>query len=193
MLVGVPDGGLGVGGVLEFEDGQRQAVDKEHDVGAAVVAVLDHGELVDREPVVGAGVVGEHLDLCAADSAIGGAVLDLDAVDQEVVGGVVALDQTGAVDAGQLAQRLGQRGRRQVGVEAGQGRFETAKQDHLGVIGALGRGHAGREVGAVGEAVALGGEPFEGGLFEDVFVHGRGHGYTCCGFASCTQCRILRM
>ncbi len=38
LVEGVPDGGVRVGGVLELEDGEGQAVDEEHEVGAAVVA-----------------------------------------------------------------------------------------------------------------------------------------------------------
>ncbi len=107
---------------------------------------LDDGELVDGEPVVGGGVVGEA-GAVAADGAVGGAVLDLHAVDQEAVGGVVAVDEAGAVGAGQLARRLGQGRRGQVGVEAGQGRFQTAQQDDLGVVVPLGRGVPGARSG----------------------------------------------
>ena len=41
-----------VGRVLQLENDQGQSVDEQNDVRAAFVLVLDHCELVDREPVV---------------------------------------------------------------------------------------------------------------------------------------------
>ena len=52
LLPGVTEGGVLVRRVLELDDGERQAVDEQHDVGAALVVALDHCELVDGEPVV---------------------------------------------------------------------------------------------------------------------------------------------
>ena len=49
-------GGVLIAGVFELDYAQGQAVDKYHDVGAAVVLVLDGGELIEREPVVVFGV-----------------------------------------------------------------------------------------------------------------------------------------
>jgi hypothetical protein len=45
---GRPDRGVLVGGVLELEDGQGEAVDEEHNVRPAGVLVLGDAELVDR-------------------------------------------------------------------------------------------------------------------------------------------------
>ena len=61
MLECLPDVGLFVGGVLELQHHQRQAIEKQDDVGAAgVMGPLD-GKLVDGEPVVSSriGEVGE--------------------------------------------------------------------------------------------------------------------------------------
>ena len=56
MVVGLPDVGGLVGGVLQLDQHQRQAVDKQHDVGpAGMVRPLDR-ELVDRPAFVAAGV-----------------------------------------------------------------------------------------------------------------------------------------
>ena len=52
LVPGVPDRGVLVGGVLEFDHAQRQPVDEHHDVGPAVVLALDHRELVDDQPIV---------------------------------------------------------------------------------------------------------------------------------------------
>ena len=52
LVEGAPDGGVLVGGVLQLDDRERQAVDEQHDVRPALVLALDDGELVDRQPVV---------------------------------------------------------------------------------------------------------------------------------------------
>ena len=63
-------------GFFSSNDGERQAVDEQHEVGPPFVFVLDDGELVDREPVVVVGVVEvEHANLRAADPAFGVEVL----------------------------------------------------------------------------------------------------------------------
>ena len=59
-----------VGGVLQLDDRERQAVDEQHDVGPPFMAVLDDGELVDRETVVAVRLLEvEHSNLTAADLA----------------------------------------------------------------------------------------------------------------------------
>ncbi len=45
-----------VGGVLQLDDDERQAVDEEDDVRTPVRPALDDGELVDGQPVVGVGI-----------------------------------------------------------------------------------------------------------------------------------------
>ena len=57
LLEGRPDRGVLVGGVLQLDDRQRQAVDEQHHVRPARVLVLDDGELVDGQPVVVVRVV----------------------------------------------------------------------------------------------------------------------------------------
>ena len=59
LLPGAADGRVFGRRVLELDDGERQAVHEQHDVGAALAVVLDHRELVDREPVV----VGRPLEV----------------------------------------------------------------------------------------------------------------------------------
>ena len=56
LVVGAVDVGVFGSGVFKFEDGDGEAIEKEDDVGAAVVVFVD-GELVDGEPVVVAGLV----------------------------------------------------------------------------------------------------------------------------------------
>ena len=68
LLPGGPDGGLFRCRVLELDQPERQPVDEQHHVGAPLVLVLDHGNLIDREPVAGARIVEvQDTHLCAPD------------------------------------------------------------------------------------------------------------------------------
>ena len=94
LLEGRPDGGVLVRRVLELDDRQRQAVDEEHDVRPAAVLVLHHGELVDRQPVVGGRVLEvQHPRLGAADRAVGRAVLHRHPVHEQAMHRAVARRQ----------------------------------------------------------------------------------------------------
>ena len=42
VVEGSFEGGVLVAGVLQLHDGQRQTIDEQHHIGAAVVTVLDH-------------------------------------------------------------------------------------------------------------------------------------------------------
>ena len=132
-----PHGGAGVGRVLQLDHRQRQAVDEQHEVGPAGVAVFDHGELVDRRPGVGAGIIEvDHLRLRAADGAAGGPVLDRHPVHQQAVEGAVARCQGGPRRPRQLAKGVVERLLRQAGVEAAQGAAHGALEHHLRMAGA---------------------------------------------------------
>src|SRR5699024_255301 len=84
--VGPGEGGARVGGVLEFDHGQGQAVDVEDDVEAAFVVVVQQPHLVDGAEGVG-GRVPE------VDEPDGGGVLGLElvGVGQADSGGEVAV------------------------------------------------------------------------------------------------------
>ena len=102
-----PDGGVLVDRVLELDDGQRQAVDEQHDIGAAGVLVLRDGELVDRQPVVGGGIVEvDDSRLRPAHRAAVCAVLHGHAVDQHPVEGAVPRFERRPLLPRQLAERV---------------------------------------------------------------------------------------
>ena len=87
LVEGVPDRGVLVAGVLQFDHAQRQAVDEHHDVGPAVVPGLDHRELVDHQPVVVVRVVVvDQPHAVARDGAVPAPVLDLDPIPQHARG-----------------------------------------------------------------------------------------------------------
>ena len=71
LVPGGPDGGVLVGRVFEFDDGEGQTVEEEDDVGAACVFVLADGELVDRQPVIGGRILEiDDARLRAPDRAV---------------------------------------------------------------------------------------------------------------------------
>ena len=77
LMVRLANRGLGVGGVLQLDDGQRQPVDEHDHVGPPVGLrlagrLVNDGELVDGEPVVVVRVVEvEEPDLVVSDPAVG--------------------------------------------------------------------------------------------------------------------------
>ena len=104
LVEGGPDGGVLIGGVLQLDHGEWQAVDEDHHVRPPLVLALRHGELVDRQPVVVGRVVEvDDLGLCPGDGAVRAAVLDRDAVDQHAMHGAVALDERWRIQPRQLA------------------------------------------------------------------------------------------
>ncbi len=104
-------------GVLQFDHRQRQAVDEDTMSGRRLCLALDHGELVDRQPVVVVGVVEvDQPGRVAGDGAVRPAVLHLHAVDEHAVEGAVVGDQGRRSPARDLAERVVQRlGRERAG------------------------------------------------------------------------------
>ena len=88
--------------------------------------------------------------------------------------GAIAGLQGRALRAGQPVERVVQSVRGKRRVETGERVPEPALQDHLPVVGALGVGRVGGDVGAVGDLPAEGGEPVKGGLLDVGFGDG-GH------------------
>ena len=133
-----PDGRVLVGGVLQLDDGERQAVDEQHDVGPPFVLVLDHRELVDREPVVARRVVEvEHANLSAADPPLRVDVLHRHPGDEHPMEVAVPGLQRRPGRSGQSAQGVFDRSVGQVRIEPGEGGSQPGRQHHLAVIGAF--------------------------------------------------------
>ena len=83
-----------VGGILEFNDGKRQPVHEHDNIRAAVALALDHGELVDGEPVVSTGRLEiDQLHAVAGNAAILAAVLHFDPVAKHGVKAPVRSDE----------------------------------------------------------------------------------------------------
>ena len=166
LVEGLPGRGLGVARVLELDDGQRQAVDEHDHVGPTVRLALHHRELVDRQPVVGCGVVeDDEPGLVAGDGAVGPCVLDVDTVDEQAVEAAVVLEQARALDDKHLLQRVVERRRRQTRVDALERRAQTPREDDFGEVVPLGRQLLGLDVRPVGDLVAQFAEPRKSGFF----------------------------
>lgn len=92
--VGGPDRRVFVGRVLQLDQGQRQTVDEDHDIGPPVVLSFDHRELLDRQPVVRIDVVEvDQPDVVAGDRAIRPRVFDRDPFPQQPLKRPVGLDE----------------------------------------------------------------------------------------------------
>ena len=163
-----PNGGLFVGRVLQLQHRQRQAVDEERHIRAALVAALHHGELVDRQPVVVGGiVVVQHAHQVAAQRAVGPEVFHGHALNQHAMSRVVGRGQRGAVGPGQLAVGLIQRGRRHVRVEPRQRVPQPPRQHRLAVVCALRGRLPRRDAGPIPHRIAQFTQPRQRGLFDD--------------------------
>lgn len=98
LVVGLSDGGVGVGRVLELDDYERQAVDVENDVGPLVLVALNDGVLVDGEEDVFFGIL--EIDEPDALAAILAAFAHVHghAFGQHFVEGFVGVDELGGID-----------------------------------------------------------------------------------------------
>ena len=135
LLVGRPDGGVLVSGVLELDQRQWQAVDEQHHVRASGVPVLTDGELVHRQPVVVGWVVEvQHACLRPADGAFYRAVLDCHPVNEQAVDSAVARLQRRPLGASELAIRISEGFGRQRGVEPRQGVPQTLREYDLAEV-----------------------------------------------------------
>lgn len=57
LLEGRLDRGVFINRILQFNDSQRQAIDKQDYVRALVDVVLDHRELVDHQKIIVLGIL----------------------------------------------------------------------------------------------------------------------------------------
>jgi hypothetical protein len=166
LVEGVLGRGLGVARVLELDDGQREAVDEHDHIGTAVRLALDHGELVDRQPVVGLGVVEvDEPSLVAGDAAVRSRVLDVDAVDEHAMEAAVVLEQARALEDEDPLERVVDRRCRQPGIDTFERGAQTPREDDFGEVVPLGRQLLGFDVRAKGDLVAEFAKPGEHGFF----------------------------
>ncbi|GIX33052.1 MAG: hypothetical protein KatS3mg125_1008 [Lysobacterales bacterium] len=139
LMVRGPDRRVLVRRVFQLQHRERQTVDEQHHVGPPLVLVLDHRELVDREPIVGGRIVEvDRARLRAADAAVGVAVLHRHALYQHPMQRAVALQEIGTRRASQLAEGVLQRLRGEPGVQPRKRIAQPRTEHHFAVIAALG-------------------------------------------------------
>ena len=93
LVVGLPDVGVDIGGVLQLDHRDRQAVDEDDDIGTAqLLAPLD-GELVDDQKLILLDVVEvDQLHMVGFD-LFAVAVFDRHSFEEQLVEGAVVVDQ----------------------------------------------------------------------------------------------------
>ena len=167
LVEGVFDGGFVAPRILELEDRQGQAVDVDHQIGAAL-ALPGDGQLIDHQEVVGFGVVPiDGIDQAIVD----GAVVPFD-VQGVASGGVlverhVAAQGVDAVRPGETTGGFVEGGGRQIGIASGQKGLQAILEDDL-LRPAI-------ELAAVDVGITLGFEALDGGELEFGFGAAAGH------------------
>ena len=174
LLEGIPHIRLRIGGVLQLDDGQRQAIHEDDHVGPARLLGAGDGELVDHQEVVVAGL--HEVDAVRQVGLFLIALRELHqhTVQQQPMHAAVAHHPVRLADRLQRVGGLLQCRGREVGVDAGQGRQQALPQHHLPMVGALWRVAVRRDVRAVGDTPAGLLEPAQAEVFELLFVHGTG-------------------
>ena len=107
LLKSGPDCGIFISRVLKLQDAQRQAIDEHYHVQPPCLFVLDHGELIDHQPLVILWIVKiKHLDLGSGKSPFRMLVLHRHAFHQHAMHKVVICDERRLVWVGELPVRL---------------------------------------------------------------------------------------
>ena len=175
LLEGIPNRGLLVGRIFQLDDRERETIEKNHDVGPAVVAGFDDGELIHREPVVRERVVEIHQShLVALDRAVGPGILHVHAIAQHLVKGAVRPGERRRPHAQHFAQRLLARLFRNLRIQPRHRRPQSSDQHHLSERIPLRRRLAGREMRPMSDRIAQLPEPAERGIFDGGFVEAHG-------------------
>jgi len=124
-------------------------VEEDDDVGPAVLAGLDDGELVHDQPVVDRRLLPvDEPDQCCTHLAGCGAVLDRHPAGEQLVDALVLREGVLRLRAQQPGDRLLDDVRRQVGVDAQCRLAQASGENHLVVRRALRHCAAGRQDGS---------------------------------------------
>ncbi len=161
--------GFGIGSVFEFNHHQGQPVDKEDDVGAAVVVVFDDGELIHREEfVIFGGFPVNQPELFAVGFSIA-LIFNGNAFGEVAMKDFVVVNQVRAGDVLQFALGLVANVGGNVGIDSRQGLGQAVFEQHITKALAFGGGSFGFEGVAVFVGVVQGIEQFEVVFFDLVF------------------------
>ena len=134
LVVGVLGARVLFGGAFEFHQNERQTVDKQDDVGAAVVAVFDVGILIDhREIIVFRLLEVQKTHERRAGLATHG-IVDLHAVLQISCKGTVLLHETAALKIADFGECLTDSLQRQAAIDANQRVTQNATHERVGKV-----------------------------------------------------------
>ena len=161
--------------VFKLQDGQGDAVDEHDHIGAAVVRAavdgLNHGELVERQPVVVVEIVQiEQPQFLVGDTiAAAGFDLDIDALGQQAVESLVIDQQIGGGRRADFIDGAFDGCGGCLGIDASQGSPQPLGQQHLLVAFAFRVGSVRCQLRGKAGLVAERLQPVEDDLFEGVF------------------------
>lgn len=171
LVVGLPDVSGFVGGVFQFNQHQRQAIDEQDDVGAAGVVRAFDGELVDGPEFITGRFSPIDQAHKVAHCFTVSLVLHRHAAHQKLVEGTVGCQQRRNTQVQHPLQGVFTGSCGNVGVQPQYGLPQAERQHHLPVVCTLGvRPVVGNVVAAVDRITQLG-QPGQGFLFELVFGH----------------------
>ena len=171
LVVGLPDVGIQVCGVLQLNQHQRQTVDEQNDVGPARMARPLDGELLHRQPLVALGVLPVDQAHIVAPRLAVLLILHRHTRDQHAVKRPVARQQRRLPQIQHLLKRVFAGSVGHSGVESVNCRTQTDGQYHLAGAGARQARVQVIQITGVERRVTDRGQPAEGFLFELVFSH----------------------
>ena len=155
LVPGVPDRGVLIGGIFQFDHAQGQAVEEDDQIGSAVVLAFDDGELIDNQPVVFCRVVEiDQPHPIARNGTVRAAILDFHAIPQHPVKGPIVPHQRRRFQPQHLSQRLLAGFVGNVGIQPVDSIPQPLNQNHIAKRFPLRRRFAGRDFGAVRNRVA---------------------------------------
>jgi len=176
LVEGAACGRFLVRGILEFDDGEREAIDEHDDVRASVDLLLGDGELIDSEPVVRVRIREVHNPNLVVDDAISLPIFDRDAVHQVAVKDAIVLKQGRRFRSENAPDGLFPSLGRDAGVDLRDRLAQPVHEHDVGVARAFLRGTTEGDVRAEQDGIADFPEPLQGGLFDFGFCeHKRCH------------------
>ncbi len=154
MTEGISDGGVLIAKIFQLEEGERNSIHEDDDIGAAIGAIFDDGELIDGGPIVVFGLLKvEESDEVVNDAAFF-TVFDVDAVREELMKATIAFFEARANDARGFADGIGDGLGGNFGIDAREGFLEAAQQQNLGIVLAFCEQFAGRDERTMDNRVA---------------------------------------
>ena len=164
------DGRVFVAGVFQLDDGERQSIDEDHNVRAAVGFLLDDGELVHRQPVVGVGIVEiDQPDLLPADGPVLAPHFDRRALDHVAMQAAVFGDQQGRFGPQDLGQNFFACFRQKFWIQLVDRLAQTLGQNDVAIAGAFRMSPIGADLKAIGDGISKFLQPGERGFFDVAF------------------------